>query len=101
MILIYENFFFKKGVKPKNNKELFCYLIVQYIKNKIKKIKLNALVNLIIYKECLSIKNDKNNIFNRTNNENVEARYDFEESKRHRKANISERNRKTKKDEEE
>ena len=51
MILIYENFFFKKDVKPKNNKELFCYLMVQYINNIIKRIKLNTLVNLIIYKE--------------------------------------------------
>jgi hypothetical protein len=52
MILIYEKFFFKEKIKPKNNQELFCYLIVQYINEKIKKIKSNAFMKLLIYKEC-------------------------------------------------
>ena len=51
MILIYENFFFRDKVRPKNNQELFCYLLVNYINNKVKKIKLNALVNLIIHQK--------------------------------------------------
>ena len=38
MILLYGHFFFKKGIKPKNKKELLSYLIVQYIDRKIKKI---------------------------------------------------------------
>ena len=50
MILIYEKFFFKEKVKPKNNHELFCYLIVQYINEKFKKIKANVFMNLLIYK---------------------------------------------------
>ena len=41
MILIYEKFFFKDKIKPKNNRELFCYLLVQYINEKFKKIKAN------------------------------------------------------------
>ena len=51
MILIYEKFFFKEKIKPKNNQELFCYLIVQYINEKIRKIKSNVFMNLLIYKE--------------------------------------------------
>ena len=71
MILIYENFFFKRDVKPKNNKELFCYLIVQYIYKKILKIKLNAFINLIIYKECLTKRQkDKTNYFIDSDKEN-------------------------------
>ena len=51
MILIYEKFFFKDMTKPKNNQELFCYLIVQYINEKIKKIKFNAFMKLFVFKE--------------------------------------------------
>ena len=58
LVLIYENFFFKRDVKPKNNSELQCVLIVEYIKKKIRKIKLNTLINLIIYKNSLPKKND-------------------------------------------
>ena len=57
MILIYENYFFKKNVKPKNNNELLCLMIVEYINKKIKKIKLNTLINLIIYSKLLPKKN--------------------------------------------
>ena len=51
MILIYEKFFFKDKIKPKNNQELFCYLIIQYINEKIRKIKRNVFMKLLIYKE--------------------------------------------------
>ena len=51
MILIYEKFFFKDKVKPKNNRELFCYLIVQFINEKIKNVKANVFMHLIIHKE--------------------------------------------------
>ena len=104
MILIYENFFFKKKVKPKNNNELFTYLIVQYINNRIKKIKLNALINLIIYKESLPKKKvEKNRIITRKYNDyNDEDEYDFEENKKRRKPYVSARNKiKTKKEDEE
>ena len=78
MILIYEQFFFKKAIKPKNNNELLCFMIVQYIDKKIKKIKLNAFVNLIIYKETRTPKNAKKNNYlkeniddNANNNKNI------------------------------
>ena len=61
LVLIYENFFFKRDVKPKNNSELQCVLIVEYIKKKIRRIKLNTLINLIIYKNSLPKKNDDKN----------------------------------------
>ena len=67
MILIYEQFFFKKAIKPKNNNELLCFMIVQYIDKKIKKIKLNAFVNLIIYKEIKAPKNVKKNNYLKEN----------------------------------
>ena len=53
MILIYEKFFFKDKIKPKNNRELFCYLLVQYINEKFKKIKANVFMNLLykVYKD--------------------------------------------------
>ena len=51
MILIYENFFFRDKIKPKNNQELFCYLLMNLINNKIRKIKLNVLMNLIIHQK--------------------------------------------------
>ena len=61
MILLYEKFVFKKDIKPKNNNELLCLLIAEYINKKIKRIKLNALINLIIYKNSLPKKNDDKN----------------------------------------
>ena len=63
MILIYENLFFKKNIKPKNNKELFCYLLVEYLNRKINKIKMNVLVKLLIYKEIKFFKNVQKNNF--------------------------------------
>ena len=63
MILIYEHLFFKREVKPRNNTELLCCIIVHYIDRKIKKIKLNALINLIIYKESLYPRKSKRNSF--------------------------------------
>ena len=51
MILIYKKFFFRDKIKPKNAQELFCYLIVQYINEKFKKIKMNVFMRLFIYKE--------------------------------------------------
>ena len=85
MILIYENLFFKRDVKPKNNKELFCYLIYHYINKKIQKIKLNALMNLIIYKESLPKKrHDKTG--NESDNENEnEIKVDYGISQKRRK----------------
>ncbi len=93
MILIYENFFFKRDVKPKNNKELFCYLIVQYINKKILKVKLNAFLNLIIYKECISQKQkDKTNYLNDSDNDN-ENKDDSGFNYQYRKAYGSRKNR--------
>ena len=62
MILIYEKFFFKDKVKPKNNRELFCYLLIQYINEKFRKIKMNAFLNLLFYNS-----NNENNERHRTN----------------------------------
>ena len=90
MILIYENFFFKRQVKPKNNKELFCYLIVQYIIKRIQKIKLNAFVNLIIYKECQPKRYNRNNIYNMNTYED-DIRGESRLNHMYRKPYISER----------
>jgi len=68
MILIYENFFFKKDVKPKNNSELLCVLIVEYIKKRMNRIKLNALINLIIHANTLPKKNGDRNGISRDDN---------------------------------
>ena len=93
MILIYENLFFKKDVKPKNNKELFTYLIVQYINNKFKKIKLNALINLIIHKESLPKKiKDKNITSTWSTNGVNDIKTDSGWSDRNKRAYISGRN---------
>ena len=75
MILLYEHFFFKKGIKPKNNKELLSFLIVQYIDRKIKKIKLNTFFNLI-----MNIKENqfKNNILK---NNYIKEEIDFNDKK--------------------
>ena len=56
MILIYEKFFFKGKVKPKNNNELFCYLIVRYIYEKFKKIKWKTFLNMLYYREKIENK---------------------------------------------
>ena len=74
MILIYEKFFFKGKVKPKNNHELFCYLLVQYINEKLRKIKLNAFMNLLCYTENKESKQKINYL--RRNNSNLGSRYE-------------------------
>ena len=75
MILLYEHFFFKKGIKPKNNKELLSFLIVQYIDRKIKKIKLNTFFNLIM--------NIKENQFKKSIKKNnyIKEEIDFNDKK--------------------
>jgi hypothetical protein len=73
MLLIYENYFFRKGVKPKNNRELLCLLLVEYIEKKIKRIKLNALINLIIYKYTIPKKNNEEN----DNSIDIEIKEDY------------------------
>jgi DNA repair exonuclease SbcCD ATPase subunit len=65
MILIYEKFFFKDKVKPKNNRELFCYLLIQYINEKFRKIKTNVFMNLLFYNN--NNENNGNNERNKTN----------------------------------
>lgn len=52
MILIYEYFIFNKKIKPKNNHELLCFIIAQNIAKKIRDIRINTFVRLImaIYK---------------------------------------------------
>lgn len=57
MILIYENFYFKKKAKPKNNNELISCLLVNFLDKKIKKIKLNAFIKILIHNAM----NQKNN----------------------------------------
>ena len=47
MILLYEKFFFKDKVKPKNIQELFYYLITQFIDEKVKNAKINVFVHLM------------------------------------------------------
>ena len=75
MVLIYEKFFFKGKVKPKNNHELFCYLLVQYINEKIKKIKLNTFMNLLYYNESNKENRPRINYLRR-NNSNLGSRYE-------------------------
>ena len=100
MILIYENIIFKKNVKPKNKKELCCYLIAEYINRKIKKIKLNTLVNLFIYKESKPKKYNNISRFysvysSKTNdNNNNEIKTDFRINRKSRKPYISGRSKK-------
>ena len=104
MILIYENFFFKKKVKPKNNNELLCFLIVEYINNRIKKIKLNAFINLIIYKEThpkINKYKNKNNIYTRSTNDITEMNSDYGVNYKRRKPYISGRSKNKIKSEEE
>jgi DNA repair exonuclease SbcCD ATPase subunit len=75
MILIYETFFFKGKVKPKNNHELFCYLLVQYINEKFKKIKLNTFMNLLYYTQGNKENRPRINYLRR-NNSNLGSRYE-------------------------
>ena len=75
MILIYETFFFKGKVKPKNNHELFCYLLVQYINEKFKKIKLNTFMNLLYYTQSNKENRPRINYLRR-NNSNLGSRYE-------------------------
>ena len=77
MILLYEHFFFKKGIKPKNNKELLSYLIVQYIDRKIKKIKLKTFFNLIMNIKDKQFK--KNNSIRKNNY--IKEEIDFNDKK--------------------
>ena len=77
MILIYEKFFFKEKVKPKNNQELFCYLLVQYINEKVLKIKMNAFMNIFYYEQRNKESISKINYLRR-NNSNLGSRSRYE-----------------------
>ena len=91
LVLVYENFFFNKDVKPKNNSELQCVLIVEYINRKIRKIKLNALINLIIYKNTLPKRNRRSNALRRNSNDSRnETNYKY--FNRNKMGNYNERN---------
>ena len=48
MILIYESFIFNRKIKPKNYHELISFIIVENIDKKIRKIKINTFISLII-----------------------------------------------------
>ena len=63
MIFIYEYFLFNKKIKPKNNHELLCFIIVQNIAKKIKEIKINTFVRFI-----MSIYKNKNTKYIKRNN---------------------------------
>ena len=77
MILIYEKFFFKDKVKPKNNHELFCYLLIQYINEKFRKIKEKVFLNLLFYNNNNESKEKpKKNIHIRRNYSNLGSLYD-------------------------
>ena len=89
MLLIYENYFFRKGVKPKNNNELLCLLLVEFIDKKIKKIKLNAMINLIIYKNTIPKKNNEenDNLFDFEIKENYISKHIFTKGERNQTKN--------------
>jgi len=77
MILIYEKFFFKEKVKPKNNRELFCYLLIQYINEKFKSMKAKVFWNLLFYNNNNeNNERSKRNIHIRRNNSNLGSLYD-------------------------
>ena len=76
MILIYEKFFFKGKIKPKNNKELFCYLLVQYIAEKFRKIKMNTFMNIFHYNKESTESKPKINNYLRKNKSNLGRRYE-------------------------
>ena len=92
LVLVYENFFFNKDIKPKNNSELQCVLIVEYINRKIRKIKLNTLINLIIYKNTLPKKNsERSDVLKRNSNESrIKTNYKY--FNRNKMGNYNERN---------
>ena len=74
MILIYEKFFFKGKIKPKNNHELFCYLIVQYINEKFRKIKLSVFMKLLFAED--NKKNNNKFSYLKRNNSNFGTKYE-------------------------
>ena len=90
--MVYENFFFNKEVKPKNNSELQCVLIVEYINRKMRKIKLNTLINLIIYKNTLPKKNiERDNALRRNSNDSI-IKTNYKYFNRNKMGNYNERN---------
>ena len=92
LVLVYENFFFNKEVKPKNNSELQCVLIVEYINRKMRKIKLNTLINLIIYKNTLPKKNiERDNALRRNSNDSI-IKTNYKYFNRNKMGNYNERN---------
>ena len=92
LVLVYENFFFNKDVKPKNNSELQCVLIVEYINRKIRKIKLNTLINLIIYKNTLPKRNiERSNALRRNSNDSG-FKTNYKYFNRNKMGNYNERN---------
>ena len=48
MILVYEYFIFNRKIKPKNNHELMCFIIAQNIAKRIREIKINTFIRLIL-----------------------------------------------------
>ena len=92
LVLVYENFFFNKEVKPKNNSELQCVLIVEYINRKIRKIKLNTLINLIIYKNTLPKKSSERNSGLRRNSNDSRIKTNYKYLNRNKMGNYNERN---------
>ena len=91
MILVYENFFFKRDVKPKNNSELLCVMIVEYIKKKIRKIQLNAFINLIIHANTLPKKTGDRNEMSGDDNY-TERKTNTSPRQRHTKKYYNEKN---------
>ena len=58
LILVYEKIMFKYGeIRPKNNSELSCFLIFDFLNKKLSKLKLNFMINLFINKEIKDKKN--------------------------------------------
>ena len=92
LVLVYENFFFNKEVKPKNNSELQCVLIVEYINRKIRKIKLNTLINLIIYKNTLPKRNIGRSTALRRNSKDSRNESNYKYFNRNKMGNYNERN---------
>ena len=90
--MVYESFFFNKDVKPKNNSELQCVLIVEYINRKLRKIKLNTLINLIIYKNTLPKRNTERNTALRRNSKDSGIESNYKYFNRNKMGNYNERN---------
>ena len=59
MILLYENIYFKNDVKPQNTQELLGFLIFNIIEKKVKKVRLNAMINILLYNQLLISKRIK------------------------------------------